>query len=81
MIRGQLEKYLDALGCVSGSVLEDGMFSVMDRLTLETYAKISVDRVGNIYLTEKATQLEDPIRRKTLLHTLQEYADTPLEKR
>ena len=81
MIRGQFEKYLNALDCVSGSVMEDKMFAIMDRLTLETYAKIDTSRVGNIYTLLPAYEIEDPIRRKALLHTLQEYADTPLEKR
>ena len=81
MIRGRLEKYLTALDCVTGPVKDNEMFSVRDKETLKVYAEISVVRQGHMYIFVPAYNIKDPVRRKALLFTLQEYADTPIEKR
>lgn len=81
MIRGQLEKNLVALDCVSGGIDENGMFSIRDKETLVAYSEISTTKLNHIITHQAAYDIKDPIRRKALLHILQEYADTPLEKR
>ena len=81
MIREQFEKYLWALGCVSGGIGPDGMFSVRDVISLETYALVGTEEVGHIYFVENITNMEDPIRRKALEYTLKQYTDTNLMER
>lgn len=81
MIRGKFEKDMNLLGCVTGSLNEDGTFAIRDKNSLELYAKINTKVKGHVQIFIGTYEIKDPIRRTVLLDSLQKYANTPLRKR